>query len=168
MMLIAGQLELGSAQASVRKGQLTTWAAIRTFIFSGRATFTLVSRKTGTRFTFKVIAKKADVLAKLTDVTFFVSYLNGQDNTADYAYLGVLRKPAQFNFTPASRASRSAACGKVFIWFLDALNCERTVLGTPNGFEFWHEGRCCRCGRTLTVPKSIADGIGPECLAKSL
>jgi hypothetical protein len=32
--------------------------------------------------------------------------------------------------------------------------------------EFWHEGKCCRCGRKLTVPASIASGIGPECATK--
>ena len=29
--------------------------------------------------------------------------------------------------------------------------------------EVWHEGRCGRCNRALTVPESIASGIGPEC-----
>lgn len=29
-------------------------------------------------------------------------------------------------------------------------------------------GRCRDCHRTLTDPKSIADGIGPECAAKAV
>lgn len=29
--------------------------------------------------------------------------------------------------------------------------------------EVWHEGRCGRCARRLTVPESILIGIGPEC-----
>lgn len=29
--------------------------------------------------------------------------------------------------------------------------------------EVWHEGRCGRCGRKLTVPESIETGIGPDC-----
>ena len=28
----------------------------------------------------------------------------------------------------------------------------------------WHEGRCGRCGRKLTVPESIEAGYGPECI----
>jgi len=28
----------------------------------------------------------------------------------------------------------------------------------------FHEGACGRCGRTLTVPESIASGFGPECI----
>lgn len=30
--------------------------------------------------------------------------------------------------------------------------------------EWWHEGRCGRCGRRLTVPESIESGFGPECI----
>jgi hypothetical protein len=30
-------------------------------------------------------------------------------------------------------------------------------------FEVWHEGKCGKCGRALTVPSSILTGIGPEC-----
>jgi hypothetical protein len=36
------------------------------------------------------------------------------------------------------------------------------ILGAT--LEFWHEGRCGRCGRRLTVPDSIASGYGPECV----
>jgi hypothetical protein len=32
--------------------------------------------------------------------------------------------------------------------------------------EIHHEGKCCRCGRKLTVPRSIELGIGPECEGK--
>jgi hypothetical protein len=33
--------------------------------------------------------------------------------------------------------------------------------------EVWHEGTCGKCGRALTVPSSIENGLGPECI-KSL
>src|ERR1019366_4832357 len=33
----------------------------------------------------------------------------------------------------------------------------------PANLEVWHEGKCGRCGRKLTVPESIERGIGPEC-----
>lgn len=31
------------------------------------------------------------------------------------------------------------------------------------GFHFHHVGKCGRCGRKLTTPKSIETGLGPEC-----
>jgi hypothetical protein len=36
----------------------------------------------------------------------------------------------------------------------------------PDGVVIWHEGRCGRCGRRLTVPESIESGYGPECIGK--
>jgi hypothetical protein len=50
---------------------------------------------------------------------------------------------------------------KAFQWFW------RTLHGSgnfPDGFEFWHEGRCAQCGKRLTVPESIQSGFGPECV----
>jgi hypothetical protein len=45
---------------------------------------------------------------------------------------------------------------------LDRLREDHTgVLGRL--LEVWHEGRCGRCGRALTVPESVERGIGPEC-----
>ena len=35
----------------------------------------------------------------------------------------------------------------------------------PDNLRVYHEGKCCRCGRTLTTPESIKKGIGPECEA---
>lgn len=34
------------------------------------------------------------------------------------------------------------------------------------GYDIQASGRCLVCNRTLTVPESIASGIGPECRAK--
>jgi hypothetical protein len=36
----------------------------------------------------------------------------------------------------------------------------------PKGLKVHHEGRCCRCGRKLTVPESIETGLGPECASR--
>jgi hypothetical protein len=47
-------------------------------------------------------------------------------------------------------------------WVLDHLS-EGEM---PPLTEIWHEGRCGRCGRKLTVPDSIAIGIGPDCLTR--
>ena len=33
-------------------------------------------------------------------------------------------------------------------------------LSLPTFIEIWHEGKCGKCGRTLTVPDSIINGLG--------
>jgi hypothetical protein len=143
--------EIETEAATAKAGQLTTWDAVREFIFAGHARFTLRSLKTGMRYTYQVKVKKQDLEAGKTgpDVTYFVALLRGPDNVSDYRYLGVLRKPGNF-WTIA------------LVWMLDRLKVDRTgVLGVA--LEVWHEGKCGRCGRTLTVPESVASGIGPVC-----
>lgn len=122
------------------------------FMVAGNAYFTLRSGKTGTRYTYR--AKKA----KVGD-TIFVSCLYGTDNTDDYAYMGVIRNGG-FCTTAKSRFTNESPQVKAFVWsFGHVMSADRI----PDVLEFWHEGRCGRCARLLTVPESIAHGIGPEC-----
>lgn len=149
-------------------GRLATWEAVRAFIFAGNARFTLRSLRTGARYTYRVRAKKADVEAGLAGeaLTYFVETLRGPDNTADYRYLGVLRQPGRFWFTVASQQRRDSASAQALIWALNAMRCGRAVLGVQ--LEVWHEGRCGRCGRALTVPESVGRGMGPECAGRMI
>ena len=52
------------------------------FILGGNATFTVVSKRTGKRYTYRVRVAPED------HECFFASVLVGPDNTADYQYLG--------------------------------------------------------------------------------
>lgn len=150
-------------------GLLADWVAVEEFIFAGNATFTLVSLKTGARYTYKVSVKKQNLLDGTTasEVVYFVNLLRGPDNESDFTYMGVLRqKPARFFWTSASgKVGRTAPAYKALIWMLDAMTNRRAVLGQM--LEVWHEGRCGRCARKLTVPESIAAGLGPECLRRA-
>jgi hypothetical protein len=130
------------------------------FITAGKATFTALSVKTQKRFTYKVSAPKGEENPKI----LFVSVLTGSDNTTNYSYVGFLRKENNwlFNHGKASHLTPEAPSVKA-IGFVMGLLVNH--LETPN-LELWHEGKCCRCGRTLTVPESIQSGIGPECAKK--
>jgi hypothetical protein len=144
---------------------LKDWAAVAAFILAGNARFTLLSKRTGARFTYRVRVKKEDMERGIADPVFFVSWLRGPSNEDDYAYMGVLRRDLGLRLTTASRASRTAPCVVALVWALDALKGRREgVLGAT--LEVWHEGRCCRCGRALTVPSSIESGMGPECAGR--
>lgn len=154
------------------RGRLTTWDAVCAYVFAGRAVFTLRSTKTGARLTYKVTAKKEDLERRAValakggpfdegDVAYFVNLLRGPDNTKDFAYMGVLRKPGRFFTTPKSQVTRHPISWKTIVWFADVMRNGRDVLGGQ--LEFWHDGRCGCCSRLLTVPESVERGIGPEC-----
>lgn len=144
--------------------QMSDAQAILNFIVGGRAVFTLVSKTTGERRTFRVAAPKD---AQPGDALRFVSLLTGPDNTSNYEYVGLITKA---NGALVARASRGRMPTQPLMavgWLLAQL--QRALHGEPSRLdqvEFWHEGRCCRCGRRLTVPESIASGIGPECANK--
>jgi hypothetical protein len=137
------------------------------FILAGNATFTVRSQKTGTRYTYKVSRADCSRCQKKDCQCwkyprYFVSLLTGPDNTGDYTYLGMLGEQHHFK---ATRATGTQASGKPFL----AFSYVWTYLARgvyPAQVEIWHEGKCGRCGRKLTVPESVERGIGPECAAK--
>ena len=132
--------------------QLKTPDQVRTFALAGNATLTLVSKATGNRFTFK-IRKPGE------HDPHFVKLLNGADNESDYTFLGTIFDRKTFRHGKRSRVGEDAPSAKAFRWFWDQI--EQGQLSEK--VEVWHEGRCGRCGRKLTVPSSIESGIGPVC-----
>ena len=127
------------------------------FVTAGKAIFTVKS-VTGEHYTFQVNKKEASDRYR---ETFFVSLLTGPDNTSDYTYMGMLN-PMTFLASPtrASKLTTDSKPFKVLDWALTKIWNNSSL---PEGYEIYHEGRCCRCGRLLTVPESIESGIGPEC-----
>lgn len=129
------------------------------FILGGNALFTLLSVTTGTRFTYKVLidSRNNNILR--------VSMLCGSDNTKDFKMIGQINidpNSGQPEFKSLSVHTRdipaSIAFSHVFL---------NLIIQYPMpSLEIWHSGRCCRCGRLLTVPESIDRGIGPECISK--
>lgn len=124
-----------------------------TFAFGGRARFTLVSQKTGKRYTFRISK------AKDNDDMFFVNLLVGQNNETDYEYLGFVKQPRR-----ALIAGRKGNPNHPAFIALDWALANMDAGSIPEQLEFWHEGRCARCGRALTDPASIEAGFGPECI----
>jgi hypothetical protein len=136
--------------------QLTDGQHARQFALAGNARLTLVSVKTGTRFTFRVQRGKQDA------APHFVSLLNGSNNEDDYVFLGTIFGDNAYRHGRKSRVSAEAPSAKGWAWAWAFL--ARGEL--PPACEVWHEGRCGRCGRTLTVPESLRTGLGPECAQK--
>lgn len=128
-----------------------------TFLFAGNSTITLRSVQSLTRFTYRV--RKPE--NQQGSVEFFVSLLNGPDNESNYSYLGHIFKDSRaYCHGRKSKIGVDAPSARAFEWFYKVVIETKTL--SPK-VEVWHEGRCGRCNRKLTVPTSIASGIGPEC-----
>jgi len=135
---------------------------IKDYIFAGNATFTVVSGKTGTRFTYKISRAKGDN----DDRPYFVMVLTGSNNEGDYTYAGFI--PAD-DLTKIIRGRKGRLDSKApsivaLSWVLRAAAQKPEALAN---IEFWHEGKCGACGRKLTVPESIDSGLGPVCAGRS-
>lgn len=129
------------------------------FILGGNSRFTFKSLKTQSHLTFKVIVPKSN--SKDTSKIFYVSVLSGTDNDSNYTYIGYIKKEnSTLNFYPTQKLNAKVTSIEVFKFVFDRLVQKITL----TNLEIYHEGKCCRCGRTLTTPESIKLGIGPECI----
>ena len=139
---------------------------------NGSATFTLVSSKSGKRFTYKAAPPKKE-REGAKGRTLFVSLLTGSDNTNDFSYMGTLWQPEEgrpwfFRHTKASKVGPEAPSSKAFakLWTEAMKPAQRRPPNLLDVIEVWHEGRCGRCGRLLTDPIYIDLGFGRDCLEK--
>lgn len=143
---------------------------IRPYVTAGNAIFTVLNPETGGRFTYR-IQQKTNEDGQLSP--FFVSVLSGNDNEKDYMYIGFIRdtsyqtvagSPTDGDFVHGGRKAAfpiGAPCVKAFDWTWRHID-------NPAPAIIYHEGRCGRCGRPLTVPESIESGLGPVCAKLTL
>lgn len=124
------------------------------FMLAGKATVTFKSLASGNHMTF--VIKKPRGETKF-GVTHFVQVRTGND----YGRLGMIQG-GYFKSYKKADLPESSKQFETFLWAYRKLRDKQM----PKAFEFWHEGRCGRCGRALTDPNSIASGIGPECASK--
>lgn len=150
-------------------GRLAFPGEIRKYVLGGNSKFTLVSTRADRRFTYKVKSAAKDreknwSTGNQDRTTYFVSVLYGSD---EWAYIGLMKQLVcgayRFEATTKSRFREGSPSYEAFAY---CWNSVEYGCSWPTHVEFWHEGQCCICGRTLTVPDSVAAGIGPECMAK--
>ena len=141
------------------ENQLQGRDTIKEFILAGMATFTIRSKATLTRFTYRV--KLAPRRSVDDERPYFVSVLHGEDNTGDYVYLGCIWPESErYVSGKKSRIPPTATSALAFRWLWRSLGKPDPDLSE---LEFYHAGSCARCGRLLTVPESIESGWGPHC-----
>ena len=125
------------------------------YIIAGRAQVTIKSLQSGKHYTYKV-TKKA-----YGDKQFlFVSVLCAVGiESKNYVFIGRLDLEKGFVRTPKSRLTVTDRKVIAFKWVIGKL-MDGII---PALLEIWHHGYCGRCGKALTVPKSIQLGLGPHC-----
>jgi hypothetical protein len=130
------------------------------FILAGRAVFTIFNDKDNW-YTYKVTKK---------DSCYFVSLLSGPK---EYVYLGMLpskngQPVSGLKLTKASKMRDDSTPVKVFRWALNLIWAKKPF---PEGYGARSEGKCGRCGRSLTAepgvnPEGERYGFGPVCWDK--
>lgn len=121
------------------------------FFRGGNAIFTVANQEK--HYTFKITKKD--------NYPFLINLLSGPDNESDYTYVGVyIPNMYRVKLTAKSKFKDESVPVKAVRWAINKV-VEKAEL--PEGYSIQHEGKCCRCGRTLTTPDSINRGIGPEC-----
>lgn len=155
--------------------QITDFEALEPFVLGGNATVTVVSKTTRSRFTYRVEQKRVGRRKngetdeqygarkrRAQDGARFVKVMTGPDNQNSYTHIGHINEHREFRLDGSSRISAGAPSVSAWRWFWSAV---RTQSNKLDQCEVWHDGRCSRCGRRLTVPESVSSGIGPVCAA---
>jgi hypothetical protein len=130
-------------------------SSVMRFLLAGNATITLQNRVSGDHRTFRI--KRSEDGKK-----WFVSFMSGNDNETGFSYMGLLENrlgETRYRLTDKSRYRDDSTVQKTWQWFFAHI----TRGNIPANLAVFHAGRCCVCGRKLTVPASVASGIGPEC-----
>ena len=137
---------------SIMSHELIGTKTIYNYITGGHAVVTLQST-TGVHHTYSFSAPSE---RKPDEDTLFIRTLV-DSNT--WAYVGMY-KDKGFHFTRKSQFGADTPTVRGVIFIMKLMHVE----GFHDGrMHLYHEGVCCRCGRPLTNPKSIALGIGPTC-----
>lgn len=143
------------------------YVTLRRFCVAGDAILTLRSLKTDTRFTYRFQKKKESRVIPGTRLPIWVKVLTGPTH---YSFVGTVweERNGELLYVPSSKSKikdPNAPSVRALCWLLKLLAVP-TMANAETLFEqaeVYHEGKCGRCGRALTVPESILTGIGPEC-----
>lgn len=138
--------------------RMTDPAEALAFVLGGKAVFTLLSKRSGVRFTFKVQSSDNPQM-------HFVHLRTGKwdvEGEEPWTYVGVIRDGERFELTRASQLLGTSDPIKAITWTMTQLAGGQLPC---DQLEFWHEGQCSACGLPLTDPESIKRGFGPTCEA---
>lgn len=151
----------------------------KAFVTAGRAVFTVEPSDTfrtqfpaaKPHYTYRVKFAKGKPKAHRPEEkwpdSYWVTILTGPDNTADYSPLGKLNvETGEISLTSNSKFAGADWSVQIIRRVIARIWKGEQHEIAANGWKVHHEGKCGRCARALTVPESIQNGIGPECMKK--
>lgn len=94
-----------------------------------------------------------------------IDLMVGSDNDS-FEFVGSVNPRGFYKASPASKVedSRLEVANRTLVWLMTKLTSGQEL---PNALEVKGSTGCCRCGRKLTNPDSIDDGLGPICRGKA-
>lgn len=149
--------------------ELTSQEAVRSYIEKGHGTVTLHNPKTNIYYTYKFTpvkeGKGPEWWAKAGVI--FVKILAGKKEEngkkKKWLYIGLIN-PTHKKFCIQSQSSNYHAESPTIKGIDFIVEMMYTRPREKWGImKIYHNVRCAKCGRPLTTPESIAEGLGPEC-----
>ena len=136
----------------------------RQYVTAGNATFTVLSKRTNNRFTFRVRAPREGLPGR--PVPLFVQVLTGCDNESDYTFLGSLFDRREYRHGARSQISPNAKSAQAFEWFggtltpyqLRRLNSSRAVAVAVATVPL-PPRRVAHSGMVLNAPRNSASKL---------
>ena len=155
---------LEDAPIAELRRQITQPTLLLMHIVAGRSILTVESSTSKERFTFR-FNRPEEQPGKTRPI--WVNVLGGPDERA-WSFIGTIW-PAppgssdsySFRWSPKSKLKSGDYETRACNWIAERL--PRRIDELMEKATWWHEGRCGRCARRLTVPDSIELGFGPEC-----
>jgi hypothetical protein len=131
----------------------------RSFVFQGKAAFTLENKETGNYVVYRIQSKKRKRNQPEERRLFDVYVRALGDGWRGNRYIGQVDRKTGILKTTYGSDPNSVGI-RTFNWLI---NKWKRLDQFEDKMNMYHMGICCKCGRDLTVPESIENGIGPQC-----
>lgn len=147
-----------------QKRQLTLYSDIVTFMFAGRSCFTIHDHVSDKAYTYKITRAPNDKQSQWGK-TYWVSIRS--DDDIEWLYVGFISQKNGFRFTTSRNSVFHIAASEFqfFKTYYQQLRDNHATQLAPQGYDFWHGGRC-GCCYTAIKPQDfygIRTGYGPPC-----
>lgn len=131
--------------------------------------FTALS-KSGARFTYRRLNRGKYEKSGIEWAWYGVLVSNNNESVSAYAFIGTLFKRPDgtiwFKWSSGSGVGmhKDAPSVKGFNWLTEMVQDGK--VNSLNQVEIYQANQCLFCGKTLTTPSSVVDGVGPVCKTK--